>query len=90
MDLELQVSSLVRYGSIHISTLYCCADIRLGDRVAVEPGVPCENCFLCRDGRYNLCDDVQFAGVYPYDGTMQRYKIHPAKWVHKYVAPSLE
>ncbi|KAF5860635.1 hypothetical protein ETB97_001339 [Aspergillus alliaceus] len=57
--------------------------INPGDRVAVEPGVPCETCFLCNDGRYNLCEDVQFAGVYPYAGTIQRYKVHPAKWVHK-------
>lgn len=35
------------------------------------------------DGRYNLCEDVQFAGVYPYHGTIQRYKTHPAKWCHK-------
>ncbi|PSN65244.1 alcohol dehydrogenase [Corynespora cassiicola Philippines] len=54
-----------------------------GDRVAVEPGVPCGECFLCMDGRYNLCEDVQFAGVYPYHGTIQRYKTHPAKWCHK-------
>ncbi|KAJ5522684.1 hypothetical protein N7513_013257 [Penicillium frequentans] len=54
-----------------------------GDHVAVEPGVPCESCFLCDDGRYNLCEDVRFAGVYPYAGTMQRYKVHPAKWLHK-------
>lgn len=54
-----------------------------GDRVAVEPGVPCDKCFLCREGRYNLCEDVQFAGVYPYHGTAQRYKVHPAKWLHK-------
>ncbi|KAJ5645849.1 hypothetical protein N7490_002221 [Penicillium lividum] len=58
-------------------------NLKPGDRVAVEPGVPCEACFLCDDGRYNLCEDVQFAGVYPYAGTMQRYKVHPAKWLHK-------
>ncbi|KAK1149075.1 hypothetical protein N8T08_007753 [Aspergillus melleus] len=58
-------------------------NLQPGDRVAVEPGVPCENCFLCDDGRYNLCEDVQFAGVYPYAGTIQRYKVHPAKWLHK-------
>ncbi|KAF4450772.1 alcohol dehydrogenase [Fusarium albosuccineum] len=58
-------------------------DLKPGDRVAVEPGVPCGNCFLCLDGRYNLCEDVQFAGVYPYAGTLQRYKVHPAKWLHK-------
>lgn len=58
-------------------------NLKVGDRVAVEPGVPCEKCFLCREGRYNLCDDVQFAGVYPYHGTLQRYKVHPAKWLYK-------
>lgn len=58
-------------------------NLQPGDRVAVEPGVPCEQCFLCDDGRYNLCEDVQFAGVYPYHGTIQRYKVHPAKWLHK-------
>ncbi|CAI7614287.1 hypothetical protein N7533_013350 [Penicillium manginii] len=57
--------------------------LKAGDRVAVEPGVPCEHCFLCDEGRYNLCEDVQFAGVYPYAGTIQRYKVHPAKWLHK-------
>jgi L-iditol 2-dehydrogenase len=51
--------------------------------VALEPGVPCETCFLCMDGRYNLCEDVKFSGVYPYHGTIQRYKTHPAKWCHK-------
>jgi L-iditol 2-dehydrogenase len=45
--------------------------------------VSCGKCFLCRDGRYNLCEDVQFAGVYPYHGTIQRYKVHPARWCHK-------
>ncbi|KAI0155583.1 chaperonin 10-like protein [Pestalotiopsis sp. NC0098] len=58
-------------------------DLKPGDRVAVEPGVPCEKCFLCREGRYNLCEDVAFAGVYPYAGTVQRYKVHPAKWLYK-------
>ncbi|KAL1981151.1 hypothetical protein VTN96DRAFT_3038 [Rasamsonia emersonii] len=59
------------------------SNLKPGDRVAIEPGVPCGECFLCNDGRYNLCQDVQFAGVYPYHGTMQRYKVHPAKWLHK-------
>jgi threonine dehydrogenase-like Zn-dependent dehydrogenase len=56
---------------------------KTGDRVAVEPGVPCEKCWLCREGRYNLCEDVHFSGVWPYHGTLQRYKVHPAKWLHK-------
>jgi len=54
-----------------------------GDRVAIEPGVPCGSCFLCSEGRYNLCPQVAFAGVYPHHGTIQRYKVHPARYLHK-------
>ncbi|KAL9107582.1 MAG: hypothetical protein Q9227_007582 [Pyrenula ochraceoflavens] len=59
------------------------ANFAIGDRVALEPGVPCGECFLCRDGRYNLCEDVNFIGVYPYNGSLQRLKKHPAKWIHR-------
>ncbi|KAI0002708.1 sorbitol dehydrogenase [Xylariaceae sp. FL0662B] len=58
-------------------------DLKPGDRVGIEPQVPCEKCFLCREGRYNLCEDVKFSGIWPYAGTIQRYKNHPAKWLYK-------
>lgn len=51
--------------------------------MAVEPGVSCGRCFLCVGGRYNLCQQVAFSGVYPHHGTMQRYKTHPASHVHR-------
>ncbi|KAH9905690.1 sorbitol dehydrogenase [Xylariomycetidae sp. FL2044] len=54
-----------------------------GDRVGIEPQAPCENCFLCREGRYNLCEQVKFSGIWPDAGTIQRYKVHPAKWLYK-------
>lgn len=38
-------------------------NVSVGDRVAIEPCVPCGNCFLCSQGDYNLCGDVQFIGV---------------------------
>uniref|UniRef100_A0A0B7KBI3 Alcohol dehydrogenase-like N-terminal domain-containing protein n=1 Tax=Bionectria ochroleuca TaxID=29856 RepID=A0A0B7KBI3_BIOOC len=53
------------------------------DVTHLEPGVPCGHCFLCTGGRPNLCQDVAFAGVYPYHGTIQRYKVHPAKFAHR-------
>ncbi len=46
---------------------------RVGDRVAIEPGVPCGRCDLCRSGRYNLCPDVVFHATPPVDGTLQTY-----------------
>ena len=39
-------------------------DLKEGDRVAVEPGVPCGKCARCADGRYNLCFDMRFAASF--------------------------
>lgn len=54
-----------------------------GDRVAIEPGVPCRKCWLCDAGKYNLCEDVKFAGVCPYAGTIRRFITHDARYCHK-------
>ncbi|KAK9312416.1 chaperonin 10-like protein [Lipomyces starkeyi] len=58
-------------------------NVNVGDRVAIEPGVPCGKCHYSKSGDYNLCREVAFAGVYPYDGTIQRYKVHKAEYVFK-------
>ena len=31
-----------------------------GDRVNIEPGVPCGHCRYCLEGKYNICPDVDF------------------------------
>lgn len=31
------------------------ADLKIGDRVAIEAGVNCKSCRFCKCGRYNLC-----------------------------------
>ncbi|KAI0475560.1 GroES-like protein [Xylariaceae sp. FL0804] len=59
------------------------ADLKPGDRVGIEPQEPCDKCFLCREGRYNLCEDVKFSGIWPDAGSIQRFKVHPAKWLYK-------
>lgn len=53
-------------------------DFKPGDRVAVEPGVPCGKCSYCEEGRYNLCSSVRFLATPPFNGCMQRYIAHPA------------
>ncbi|KAI1399980.1 GroES-like protein [Hypoxylon fuscum] len=50
-------------------------NIKVGDRVAIEPGVPCRRCEYCRRGAYNLCADTIFAATPPWDGTLQKYYI---------------
>ncbi|MFN8636008.1 MAG: NAD(P)-dependent alcohol dehydrogenase [Chloroflexota bacterium] len=54
-----------------------------GDRVALEPGVPCRACSACKTGRYNLCPDVRFFATPPVDGSMARYVAHPADFCFK-------
>jgi L-iditol 2-dehydrogenase len=45
----------------------------VGQRVALEPGVPCGRCTECRHGRYNLCTDVRFFATPPIDGAFARF-----------------
>lgn len=47
--------------------------IKEGDKVAMEPGIPCRRCPRCKEGRYNLCPEMAFAATPPYDGTLARY-----------------
>ncbi|WP_027086278.1 NAD(P)-dependent alcohol dehydrogenase [Cohnella panacarvi] len=47
--------------------------IKVGDRVAVEPGVTCGRCENCKSGRYNLCPDVVFMATPPVDGAWAEY-----------------
>ncbi|MDR1487675.1 MAG: alcohol dehydrogenase catalytic domain-containing protein, partial [Deltaproteobacteria bacterium] len=32
----------------------------VGDKVTLEPGVPCGECFSCQSGHYNLCAKMDF------------------------------
>jgi len=56
--------------------------LRPGDRVALEPGVPCGRCRFCRSGRYNLCPDVEFMGTPPVNGAFTEYVVHPASFTY--------
>lgn len=37
--------------------------VAVGDRVAVEPNVSCDNCLACRSNRQNFCENWQGIGV---------------------------
>lgn len=49
---------------------------KVGDRVAIEPGVACLSCDYCKEGRYNLCPDVQFLSTPPVKGAFVQYLKH--------------
>ncbi|KAI4910701.1 hypothetical protein J4E90_006956 [Alternaria incomplexa] len=60
---------------------------KVGDKVALEVGQPCENCERCKEGRYNICKGMKFrssAKAFPHaQGTLQDRINHPAAWCHK-------
>ncbi|KZF21989.1 putative D-xylulose reductase A [Xylona heveae TC161] len=57
--------------------------LKPGDRVAMEPGVPCRRCVRCKEGGYNLCPDMKFAATPPYDGTLAKYYVLPEDFCYK-------
>jgi len=62
-------------------------DLKIGDAVALEVGVPCGKCDLCATERYNICPELRFrssGSKFPhYQGTLQERINHPANWVYK-------
>ncbi len=42
-----------------------------GERVAVDPSIPCETCEYCREGNPNLCLRLRFAGHGHEDGALR-------------------
>ena len=51
---------------------------RVGDRVALDPQVPCRQCRQCKTGRSNLCPFMEFYATPPFDGTFCDYVTAPA------------
>jgi L-iditol 2-dehydrogenase len=51
---------------------------RVGERVAVANSAPCGNCFYCRNGQENLCDDLLFL-----NGAYAKSIVVPARLVQK-------
>ena len=53
--------------------------LTVGQRVSIEPGVPCLSCEQCLAGRYNLCPRMRFLATPPIDGAFCEYlAVHEA------------
>lgn len=56
----------------------------VGDKVAIEPQIPCMQCYFCKSGRYNLCPEVKFYASPPMmEGCFAEYITHPAMFCYK-------
>ncbi|KAI5291417.1 L-arabinitol 4-dehydrogenase [Ascosphaera aggregata] len=58
-------------------------NVKVGDRVSLEPQQICNSCEACLTGRYNGCPDVAFLSTPPVPGLLRRYLIHQAKFCFK-------
>jgi L-iditol 2-dehydrogenase len=58
-------------------------NLKVGDRVALEPGCTCGQCEFCKTGRYNLCPDVEFLATPPYHGCLMNYIAFPETMAFK-------
>jgi L-iditol 2-dehydrogenase len=55
---------------------------RRGQRVAIDPAIPCEACRACRDGYRNLCYRIRFAGHGETDGMLRELMPWPEHLLH--------
>lgn len=57
--------------------------LKEGDRVALEPGVPCGCTDFVKRGLYNLCPSIRFFATPPVHGTFAEYFVHDANYAFK-------
>ena len=55
---------------------------RRGERVAIDPAIPCEACRACHDGYRNLCYNIRFAGHGETDGMLREQLRWPARLLY--------
>ena len=58
-------------------------NLKVGDRVALEPGITCGKCDMCKSGHYNLCSDVVFLATPPVQGCNEQFIAFPADMCFK-------
>ncbi|MCV3205600.1 NAD(P)-dependent alcohol dehydrogenase [Mesorhizobium sp. YC-39] len=59
------------------------ANLRVGDRVCMEPGIPDPNSRASRLGLYNIDPAVTFWATPPVHGVLTPYVVHPANYTFK-------
>ena len=55
----------------------------VGDRVVLEPGIPCMKCEHCLKGRYHLCQNIVFFATPPDDGVLVEEIAYDEDYVFK-------
>jgi L-iditol 2-dehydrogenase len=56
---------------------------RAGERVVLDPAVPCDGCAVCRAGHPHLCPELRFAGHGSTDGALRTLMAWPERVAHR-------
>lgn len=54
---------------------------QVGMRVVLDPSMPCGECYPCRTGRYNCCENMRVLGVHA-PGAFAEYMVAPLACLH--------
>lgn len=57
-------------------------DLSVGERVVLDPGMPCGTCHACTHGRYNCCENMRVIGVHA-PGAFAEFYAAPAECLHR-------
>ena len=57
-------------------------NLQPGDRVVLDPAMPCGECYPCTHGHYNCCDNMRVVGVHA-PGAMAEYYTAPLECLHR-------
>lgn len=68
------VGEVVEIGSGVTST-------KVGQRVIIDPNVPCGSCYFCKSGMPNMCETLDLIGFFT-DGAFAQYMVCPEKVTH--------
>ncbi|MBC2850913.1 zinc-binding alcohol dehydrogenase family protein [Cetobacterium sp. 8H] len=58
-------------------------DLKIGDKVVIEPMIACGECYACKSGRPNACASLKVRGCHV-DGGFQQYYVAPRKNIFKF------
>lgn len=58
--------------------------LKVGDRVVGETTLPCNNCNMCKKGKYNLCPGRKENGILGKNGAAAQYMIYPSNGLHTF------
>lgn len=62
--------------------------LNVGDRVAIDPNIPCGCCRFCREGKINFCENLEAIGV-TRNGGFAEYAVVPQSQVYV-IPPTLD